>query len=146
MTAEANHALADQLTKVTAAFAALPVTAPEFSSVSVNTSRYQPHDARLWLPTRSYLDDRLKDVRELARLAAAVHAPVHIKKKAYSSSREVVVEFDLKGVRFSADCDISTTNARAVAKALKRKLPTNEDALEMTAAELATAITTLESA
>jgi hypothetical protein len=146
MTAEGNRAIADLLAKVATAVAAFPATAPEFSSVNVNTSRYQPYDARLWLPTRSYLDDRLKDPRDLAGMAAAVQAPVHIKKKPYSSSRAVVVEFDLKGVRFHADCDITTADARAVAKALKRKLPTNEDALEMTAAELAQAITALESA
>lgn len=140
MTADSKTVLAERLTKATAAVASFPTGLPDFGSVTVRTN-----GVRLYFdPSRAH-GRWVQAARDIAQLAKAFSATITFQKAAYTSRRELAVEFVRLDVRFWIDCDFPTQDARELAEALGRKLPTKEPHT-LTAKDLLAALDTVESA
>jgi hypothetical protein len=139
VTATDKAALVARLTKLTATIDSWPDSIPAIDSVShhgwVLLGLGYPYSSKPWVT-----------VEKLAQLASAMNAPAYIYR---SGSRvRLAVEFRDNDINFKAGDDLSTANARALAKALGVKLPAvaDPDPIAITAADLFKALKTLESA
>jgi hypothetical protein len=140
VTAADKADLVNRLTRLTKTITTWPDSIPDILSVSdfggwVLLGLGYPYSSKPWAT-----------IQKLAQLASALNVPPYISR---SGSRiRLSVEFRDNDINFKAGDDLSTANARALAKALGVRLPAvaNPAPIAITATALFEALKSLDSA
>jgi len=138
MTADDKTNLRNRVAKVNEAINSFPDSIPTIDSVTISGQRTV---VRLYIH-RDYSSSRAAEFRKVAQLAASFSTSINIERRYLSTGKQIRVEFVRLGVQFQCINDIDTPGARALVKAIDRKL--TAEPLVISAAEFLKAVDATE--